>query len=49
MSIKIDDNSKITLDLKKQKLKGDSFVVGDEAQGIFVELPQEAAYNSRFV
>lgn len=44
MSIKIDDNSKITLNLKKQKLKGDSFVVGDETQGIFVELPQEAIH-----
>jgi hypothetical protein len=44
MGIKIDDNSKITLTLKKQKLREDSFVVGDETRGTFVELPQEAIH-----
>ena len=44
MGIKIDDNSKITLTLKKQKLREDSFVVGDETRVTFVELPQEAIH-----
>ena len=47
MGIKIDDNSKITLTLKKQKLREDSFVVGDETRGTFVELPQEAIQDRK--
>lgn len=39
---KIDNNSKVTLILKKQKLKGDTFVVGDDRNGTFIELPPEA-------
>ena len=41
---KIDHNSKITLILKKQKLNDDTFVVGDEMNGIFIEVPQEAIH-----
>lgn len=44
MNMKIEDNSKITLILKKQKLRDDTFVVGDEMNGTFIELPQEAIY-----
>ena len=40
--IKIDNNTRITLDLKKQQLGGESFVVGDDRNGVFVELPSEA-------
>lgn len=42
VNAKIDYNSKVTLILKKQKLNGDTFVVGDEMNGTFIELPQEA-------
>lgn len=42
VNTEINNNSKVTLILKKQKLKGDTFVVGDEMNGTFIELPHEA-------